>query len=82
MKEQLLSLKMRCPVIRNICCKGLAASVELTDKESFERIMPMLAEEGLLVSPGANNKIVLRPPYVITEENIDHMIRIFEKVFA
>lgn len=82
LKDQLLALKERCPLIREICCKGLAASIELADKETFDRIMPMLAEEGLLVSPGANNKIVLRPPYVITRENIDRMITIFERIFA
>ena len=42
--------------------------------------MPKLKENGLLVGAAANNKIILRPPYVITKENIDQMITVFEKL--
>ena len=42
--------------------------------------MPKLKENGVLGGAAANNKIVLRPPYVITKENIDQMITVFEKL--
>ena len=78
LEEQLFELKGKCTTIKNICCKGLAASIELYDKNFYDDVMPKLRENGLLVGPAANNKIVLRPPYVITKENIDDMISVFE----
>lgn len=78
LEEQLFELKEKCTTIKNICCKGLASSIELYDKNLYDDVMPKLKENGLLVGPAANNKIVLRPPYVITKENIDDMISVFE----
>ena len=43
-----------------------------------DEAMPKLKENGLLVGAAEYNKIVLRPPYVITKENIDDMISVFE----
>ena len=42
--------------------------------------MPKLKEKGLFDGAAANNKIILRPPYVITKENIDDMVSVFENV--
>ena len=80
LEHRLSELKQKCSAVKNICCKGLAASIEVIDQEVYENIMPKLKENGLLVGPAANNKIVLRPPYVITKEQIDHMISIFEEI--
>ena len=80
LEEQLFELREKCTTIKNICCKGLAASIELYDKNFYNDIMPKLKENGLLVGAAANNKIILRPPYVITKENIDQMITVFEKL--
>ena len=80
LEEQLFELKEKCTTIKNICCKGLAASIELYDKNFYNNIMPKLKENGLLVGAAANNKIILRPPYVITKENIDDMVSVFENV--
>lgn len=80
LEDQLFELKEKCTTIKNICCKGLAASIELYDKNFYDEVMPKLKENGLLVGAAANNKIVLRPPYVITKENIDDMISVFENV--
>ena len=78
LEDQLFELREKCTTIKNICCKGLAASIELYDKNFYDEVMPKLKENGLLVGAAANNKIVLRPPYVITKENIDDMISVFE----
>ena len=80
LEYRLSELKQKCSAVKNICCKGLAASIEVIDQEVYETVMPKLKENGLLVGPAANNKIVLRPPYVITKEQIDHMISIFEEI--
>lgn len=80
LEHRLSELKQKCSAVKNICCKGLAASIEVIDQEVYETVMPKLKENGLLVGPAANNKIVLRPPYVITKEQIDHMISIFEEI--
>lgn len=78
LEDQLFELKEKCTTIKNICCKGLAASIELYDKNLYKDTMPKLKENGLLVGAAEHNKIVLRPPYVITKENIDDMISVFE----
>ena len=80
LEHRLSELKQKCQAVKNICCKGLASSIEVIDQEVYENIMPKLKENGLLVGPAANNKIVLRPPYVITKEQIDHMVSIFERL--
>ena len=80
LEEQLFELKEKCTTIKNICCKGLAASIELYDKNLYDDVMPKLKENGLLVGAAKHNKIVLRPPYVITKENIDDMVSVFENV--
>ena len=80
LEHRLSELKQKCQAVKNICCKGLASSIEMIDQEVYENIMPKLKENGLLVGPAANNKIVLRPPYVITKEQIDHMVSIFERL--
>ncbi len=80
LEHRLSELMQKCQAVKNICCKGLAASIEIIDQEVYEKVMPKLKENGLLVGPAANNKIVLRPPYVITKEQIDHMISIFERL--
>ena len=80
LEDRLSELKQKCQNVKNICCKGLAASIEVINQEVYETVMPKLKENGLLVGPAANNKIVLRPPYVITKEQIDHMVSIFERL--
>jgi adenosylmethionine-8-amino-7-oxononanoate aminotransferase len=52
----------------------------LADETVYKNVMPKLRDNGLLVGPAEHNKIVLRPPYVITKEQIDSIISIFEKV--
>lgn len=78
LEDRLNKLKQKCTTVKNICCKGLAASIELTNQEVYETIMPKLKENGLLAGSAANNKIVLRPPYLITKEQIDQIISVLE----
>jgi len=55
----------------------------LSEKEAiqeFIKVMPQLKEHGLLVGPAEHHKIVLRPPYVITKEQIDSIVDTFERL--
>ena len=78
LENRLNELQMKYTTIKNICCKGLAVSIELIDQETFDNTTSKLKEKGLLVGVAEYNKIVLRPPYVITKEQIDYMISILE----
>ncbi len=80
LENKLNALKEKSTTIKNVCCKGLAASIEVINQEVYEKVMPKLKENGLIVGPAANNKIVLRPPYVITKEQIDYMVEILERL--
>lgn len=79
MEEKLQNLQKCNEQIQNLSCKGLACSFEIKDESVYERIMPMLREKGLIVGGGAHHKIVLRPPYVITEEQVDKMLVILKE---
>lgn len=74
LEEKLEALRRQFPQIRRVCCKGLAASIELSDQEVFETVCRKAKENGLIVGTGEHFKIVLRPPYVITGEDIDAVV--------
>lgn len=80
LESRLCELKEKSTVVKNVCCKGLAASIELINQEVYENVMPQLKEHGLLVGPAEHHKIVLRPPYVITKEQIDSIVDTFERL--
>ena len=76
LKEKLQELWKQSGQIRDICCKGLAASIEFRDQDDFASVQKKAKEAGLIVGAGENHKLVLRPPYVITKEDIDAVISI------
>lgn len=76
LEEKLTQLKNRHRQIRQICCKGLAASIEFRDRDTFETVLKKAKAGGLIVGTGDNHKIVLRPPYVITEADVDAVMSI------
>lgn len=78
LKETLHKLQRQCAPIKEICCKGLAASIEFYDPEVFLAVQKNVKEAGLITGSGENNKIVLRPPYVITREDIDDAICVLQ----
>ena len=82
LEEKLTELQENCPQIRQVCCKGLAASVEFNDAEVFETVLRKAGENGLLMGSGENRKLVLRPPYVITEEDIDAVISVLRRILG
>ena len=78
LEETLRELQNRYPQILRICCKGLAASLEFRDRECFETVLRKAQENRLLIGTGENHKIVLRPPYAITKEDVDAVAAILE----
>ncbi len=80
LEERLTQLKNRCGQIRGICCKGLAASVEFYDEKVFTTVQKKAKEKGLIIGSGENNKLVFRPPYVITKEDIDAVMSVLEQI--
>ena len=82
LEEKLTQLQKENPQICRICCKGLAASVEFREPEVFAFVQKKAKEQGLLMGTGDYQKLVLRPPYVITKEDIDDMISILKKILS
>lgn len=80
LKEKLEELKEQHPQIRQICCKGLAASIEFRDQSVFEAVQKAAKEKGLLIGSGENHKLVLRPPYVITKQDIDEVMAVLYRI--
>ena len=79
LEERLTQLQKQYPQIRHICCKGLAASIEFDTRETFEAVQVKAKAGGLIMGSGENHKIVLRPPYVITKEDIDEVVSILRR---
>lgn len=80
LEQKLHELQGQCSGIKNICCKGLAASIEFSDREIYENIQKKAKESGLIIGGGENYKLVLRPPYVITREDIDEIVSILKNI--
>ena len=80
LKEKLEELKEQHPQIRQICCKGLAVSIEFRNQSVFETAQKAAKEKGLLIGSGENHKLVLRPPYVITKQDIDEVMAVLYRI--
>ena len=80
LEEQLKALQSHYPQIRQICCKGLAASIEFADQAYFETVQQKAKSSGLILGAGENRKLVLRPPYVITKSDIDEVIDVLQRI--
>ncbi len=80
LEEKLTELKNQYAQIKHICCKGLAASIEFQNQEMFESVQTKIKESGLIIGSGENHKLVLRPPYVITKEDIDEVVSILQRI--
>lgn len=80
LEEKLTELQRQTTQIRQICCKGLAASLEFYDQEVFASVQKKAKEAGLIIGAGENSKLVLRPPYVITKEDIDAVVSVLKRI--
>jgi len=74
LEKKLTELQRQCEPVKQICCKGLAASIEFHNPEIFAAVQKKVKEAGLIIGSAENHKLVLRPPYVITKEDIDEVV--------
>lgn len=78
LKEQLESLKEKCPAIKEVRGKGLMIGVELTDGNA-QHIKHRLFDEKYLVGATATT-VRLLPPLIVTKKDADEFVTVFEKV--
>lgn len=79
LEEKLSELQRQCAPVKQICCKGLAASIEFLAPEIFAVVQQKVKDAGLIIGSAENNKLVLRPPYVITKADIDAVVSILQQ---
>lgn len=79
LEEKLKQLHSCSASVKEICCKGLAASIEFRTAETFAAVQKKAKEAGLIIGAAEYNKLVLRPPYVITKQDIDEVVSILQK---
>ncbi len=58
------------PKVREVRGRGLSAAVEFTDPAACDRVFLALGAKGLLAGRSGNS-IFFKPPYVVSEEDID-----------
>lgn len=80
LEHQLRNLQRQHPQIRHVCCKGLAASIEFHDTALFESVLNQAKTRGLIIGSGEYNKLVFRPPYVITKDEIDTIVSVLDQI--
>lgn len=78
LEERLTQLQSRYPQIKHICCKGLAASIEFHSPELFASVQKNVKESRLITGTGQHNKLVFRPPYAITKEDIEEVVSVLQ----
>ena len=75
LNDKLTQLANSNPGKISVCSKGLAAYIKIHDEKLFNYTVKQLKENGFLIG-AVNQKIVLRPPYSITREQIDMLLQI------
>lgn len=90
LKRGLEELKDKYSIIGDVRGLGLMIGVELVNEDNSsatietDLIIERMRDKGILIGKNGENRSVLaiQPPLVITEENVDYMLRIFENVLA
>ena len=83
LKDRFMQLQARYPaLIKHLCCKGLAASIEFQDPEIFESMQKLVKENRLITGTAEHQKLIFRPPYVITKEDIDEVAAVLHRCCA
>lgn len=80
LEEKLKDLQHQYTQIKHICCKGLAVSIEFQNQEIFESVQKKVKENRLIAGAAENHKLVFRPPYVITKEDIDEVVSALQRI--
>jgi acetylornithine/succinyldiaminopimelate/putrescine aminotransferase len=79
--EKLRSLKNTFPnLVKEVRGKGMMLGVELTHDGSS--VAEKFLENGILLNCTNGNVLRLLPPLILTKEQVDEAMKLFEKVFA
>jgi len=76
--ERLRAMKSRCPEIVDVRGVGLLLAVELAEADIAEDVMYRSLAKGLSFKVGQGNVIVLAPPLVIDERELNHALSVVE----
>lgn len=82
MAAHLDDLCRKYPAVRAVRHIGLAATVELRDAETQKKLLPLLQQRRLFVSPAPHNGFMLKPPFTVTPDQIDQMAAILDEALA
>lgn len=90
LKEELLKLKTKYPIIKDVRGIGLMLGAELQTEtqepasELTDFILEELKKRGILIGKNGINRNVLafQPPLIITKENIEHLIKNLDEVLS
>jgi 4-aminobutyrate aminotransferase len=77
--ERLRAMKSRCAEIVDVRGVGLLLAVELAEADIAEDVMYRSLAKGLSFKVGQGNVIVLAPPLVIDERELDHALSVVEE---
>ena len=80
--ERLRAMKSRFPAIVDVRGIGLLLAIELEDPEMAEDVMYRSLASGLSFKVGQGNVIVLAPPLVIEERDLDNALAIVEQAIG
>lgn len=72
--------KIKSPLITEVRGQGLMIGVEVKDKRN--EILKKMQEGEVLVIPAGENVVRFLPPYIITKEQIDIVVKTFQKVIT
>src|SRR5436190_6972304 len=80
--ERLREMKSRFPAIADVRGVGLLLAIELNEAEIAEDVMYRSLGNGLSFKVGQGNVIVLAPPLVIEERDLDNALSIVEQAIG
>src|SRR5947207_5183787 len=80
--ERLREMKSRFPAIADVRGVGLLLAIELNEAEIAEDVMYRSLANGLSFKVGQGNVIVLAPPLVIEERDLDNALSIVEQAIG
>ena len=76
LRRQLEQLQAQHPAVTEIRTPGLAAAVEFVSPQVCAQASQALAQARILAAPYGDRALTLKPPFSVSEEQIDRVVRI------
>ncbi|KAJ3003535.1 acetylornithine aminotransferase, partial [Thoreauomyces humboldtii] len=80
--EQCKELADNSPIISAVRGSGLMVGMQLRDKVDPNMFVELARERGVLVISAGQNTVRIVPPLVITKEQLDHAVEVFDQVIG